>query len=133
MATNPESTDGPRSHKETAVSFLHLVSSGKAREAFGALVGPYFQHHNPYFRGDAQSLMTAMEENAAQNPNKAIAVKHAIEEGDMVAVHFLVHHKPGDRGAAIIHIFRFEGERIAEMWDVGQEVPESSPNENGMF
>ena len=31
------------------------------------------------------------------------------------------------------HIFRFAGDRIVEMWDVGQEVPASSPNTNGMF
>ena len=26
-----------------------------------------------------------------------------------------------------------EGDRIAELWDVGQEVPPDSPNKNGMF
>ena len=26
-----------------------------------------------------------------------------------------------------------EGDRIAELWDVGQEVPADSPNRNGMF
>jgi hypothetical protein len=28
--------------------------------------------------------------------------------------------------------FRFEGERIVELWD-GQPVPEESVNQNGMF
>jgi predicted SnoaL-like aldol condensation-catalyzing enzyme len=32
-----------------------------------------------------------------------------------------------------VHIFRFRGDKIVELWDLGQEVPESSPNENGMF
>ena len=35
--------------------------------------------------------------------------------------------------AAVVHFFRFEKGRIAEMWDVGQEIPSDSPNENGMF
>ena len=26
-----------------------------------------------------------------------------------------------------------EGDRIAELWDVGQEVPAETPNANGMF
>jgi predicted SnoaL-like aldol condensation-catalyzing enzyme len=34
---------------------------------------------------------------------------------------------------AVVHIVRFDGEKIAEMWDVGQAVPADSPNENGMF
>jgi len=32
-----------------------------------------------------------------------------------------------------VHIFRFEGERIAELWDLGQPVPDGSPNEDGML
>ena len=35
--------------------------------------------------------------------------------------------KPGDRGIALVHIFRFEAGRIAELWDIGQPVPENSP------
>jgi len=44
-----------------------------------------------------------------------------------------VRHKKGEPGAAVVHVFRFEGDRIAELWDVGQEVPADSPNQNGMF
>ena len=40
---------------------------------------------------------------------------------------------PNDRGTAAVHIFRFQGDRVIELWDVGQPVPENSPNENGMF
>jgi predicted SnoaL-like aldol condensation-catalyzing enzyme len=34
---------------------------------------------------------------------------------------------------ALVHIFRFEGNLIAELWDIGQAAPENSPNEYGMF
>ena len=34
---------------------------------------------------------------------------------------------------ALVHIFRFEGHRVAELWDIGQAAPDNSPNENGMF
>jgi predicted SnoaL-like aldol condensation-catalyzing enzyme len=120
-------------HKDAAISFLQLVASGKGREAYQKYVGPNFRHHNPFFRGDAQSLMTAMEENAAKNPDKVIEVQRALEDGDLVAVHSRVRQKPGDRGAAVVHIFKFQGDRVVELWDMGQPVPENSPNENGMF
>jgi hypothetical protein len=29
--------------------------------------------------------------------------------------------------------FRFENDRIAELWDIAQEVPAESMNSNGMF
>ena len=119
--------------KEAAVDFLHLVASGNVREAYRKYVGPEFRHHNPYFRSDAKSLMAAMEENAAKNPNKVLEVQRALQDGDLVAVHSHIRQRPGDRGGAAVHIFRFQGDRIVELWDVGQEVPESSPNELGMF
>ena len=120
-------------NKEAAINFLKLASSGKVRDAYSKYVGEGFKHHNPYFEGSADALAAGMEENAQQNPNKSFEVKRAIAEGDLVAVHGHVHHKPGDLGAAVIHIFRFENERIVELWDVGQAVPEASANQYGMF
>ncbi|TYS72494.1 nuclear transport factor 2 family protein [Sutcliffiella horikoshii] len=120
-------------YKEVAISFLELVASGKIQEAFGRHIAPDFRHHNPYFRGDAESLMQAMEENAIQSPNKTLEVKHAIADGNTVAVHSHIKQNPEDLGAAVIHIFRFEGEKIVELWDVGQAIPEESPNEHRMF
>ena len=54
-------------------------------------------------------------------------------DGDLVAVHSRVQHHAEDRGAAVMHLFRFDGDHIAELWDVGQQVPAESPNANGMF
>ena len=121
------------SQKETAISFLRLVSSGKVREAYERFVAENFRHHNAYYRGDRESLMRAMEDNAAKNPNKALDVKLALEDGSHVAVHSHVRQHPQDRGVAVVHLFRFENERIAELWDVGQALPPESPNQYGMF
>ncbi|SFA85187.1 MULTISPECIES: ester cyclase [unclassified Bacillus (in: firmicutes)] len=119
--------------KEKAVSFLQLVASGEVREAYRRYISPDFRHHNPFFQGDADSLMLAMEENAAKNPNKILEVKRVIEEGDNVAVHSHVKQKQDDLGVAVVHIFRFHNNFIVELWDVGQPIPENSPNENGVF
>jgi predicted SnoaL-like aldol condensation-catalyzing enzyme len=121
------------SHKDVAVEFMRLVASGKVREAYEKHVGAGFRHHNPYFRGDAASLMKGMEENAAKNPNKQLEIQCAIQEGDRVAVFSRVRQNPKDRGGALVHIFRFDNDRIVELWDIGQAVPEQSVNENGMF
>lgn len=121
------------SFKEKVVSFLRLVASGNVREAYRGHVGPGFRHHNPFFRGDADSLMLAMEENAEKNPYKSLDVKKAIEEGDLVMVHSHVKQSPEHLGAAVVHIFRFQDGLIVELWDLGQAIPEHSPNENGMF
>ncbi|MBY6050200.1 ester cyclase [Cytobacillus firmus] len=132
MSTEQQSTSN-LSLKEKAVSFLQLVASGQVLEAYKRYISPDFSHHNPYFRGDAESLKLAMEENAKQNPDKKLDVKLAIQENETVAVHSHVKQNPEDLGGAVVHIFRFQDGKIAELWDVGQPIPEESPNENGIF
>ncbi len=121
------------SNKNAAVSFLKLAASGKVHEAYSKFVGAGFRHHNPFFEGSAESLQAGMEANALQNPDKVLEVKRVIADGELVAVHSHVQQKPGERGAAVVHIFRFENGRIVELWDLGQPVPEDSPNQFGMF
>ena len=119
--------------KDRAIEFLQLASSGDARRAFALHAGPAFRHHNPWFHGDAESLMQAMIDNASRMPGKQLDVLRAVQEADLVVVHSRMRPAPDARSVALVHIFRFEQELIAEMWDVAQPEPEASPNESGMF
>jgi predicted SnoaL-like aldol condensation-catalyzing enzyme len=121
------------SRKEVATSFLQLVASGRVSEAYQSYIAPNFRHHNPFFRGDADSLRIGMEEDAAKHPDKVLEFQHALEDGDLVAVHSQVRQSPDDRGAGVVHIFRFQRDRIVELWDLEQPVPEDSPNQMGCF
>ncbi|MEI8331519.1 MAG: hypothetical protein WCF90_07720 [Methanomicrobiales archaeon] len=49
----------------------------------------------------------------------------------MVHSHLVRH--PGDRGIAVIEIFRIEMGKIVEHWDVLQDVPEKPVNSNTML
>jgi predicted SnoaL-like aldol condensation-catalyzing enzyme len=120
-------------HKQIATDFLKLASKGNSREAFSKYVGKNFKHHNIYFKGDGESLMIAMEENARKNPTKVFDIKRSLQDGDLVATHSHVRQKPEDPGAAVVHIFRFENDKITELWDLGQAVPLETVNENGIF
>ena len=119
-------------NKQIAISFLQNASAGKLDEAYRH-VSPSFRHHNPYFAGDAKSLKAGMAEAHEKFPSTTLAVQHVFEEGNLVAVHSRVRHSAETPEIAVVHIMRFEGDRIAEMWDVGMEAPKDSPNENGMF
>jgi len=118
--------------KDLAISFLKNAASGKLDEAY-SLVTSDFRHHNAYFKGDAESLKAGMAGAHQQFPNTQLDVQRAIEEGDVVAVHSRVQHAPDRPLIAVVHIFRCEGDQIAELWDVGMEAPKDSPNENGLF
>jgi predicted SnoaL-like aldol condensation-catalyzing enzyme len=121
------------SNREIAIDFLTRAARGEARDAMQRYAAPDFVHHNPWFAPDAPSLADAMDANARQNPQKELHVQRTIAEGPLVVVHASVRHKPDERPAAVVHIFRFEGGLIWELWDIGQEEPADSPNTAGMF
>lgn len=119
--------------KESAQHFLKLASEGKSREAFKLYVGKQFKHHNAYIKGDAKTLMLAIEEDAKRNPNKIFEIQLTLEDGNLVAVHSRFRQNPNDTDYAVMHIFRFEGDKVAELWDFAQAAPAKMINENGMF
>ena len=119
--------------KEIARDFLNLAATGHSHEAFRLHISPNFKHHNVYFKGDSDTLMLAMEESARLNPNKFFKIHHIIGDQKMVAVHSHVKQSTSDLGVAVVHIFRFESDKIIELWDLGQPVPGKIINENGMF
>ena len=120
------------SRKDQALAFLQRAAFGSVDEAF-AMVAPGFRHHNPYFAAGAEALKAAMGENAIKHPDKTLEVQRALEDGDYVMVHSRIRMQREQQGVAVVHIFRFEDGKIAELWDIGQEVPADSPNGDGMF
>jgi predicted SnoaL-like aldol condensation-catalyzing enzyme len=119
--------------KEVAIEFLRMVATGRVEAAYARFAAADFRHHNPWFRGDAAALAAGMAENAAKFPDKRLEVKQVLQEGGRVAVLSHVRHTPDEPGFAVVHIFRFEDGRIAELWDLAQAVPADMANENGMF
>jgi predicted SnoaL-like aldol condensation-catalyzing enzyme len=119
--------------KDKAIDFLKRASKGDARTAFQLYVSDNFKHHNAYFKGDRETLMIAMEENAVKNPNKIFEIQRALQDGDLVAVHSRVQLTQGDIELSVVHIFRFDDNKIVELWDIGMPVPKEKINENGIF
>jgi predicted SnoaL-like aldol condensation-catalyzing enzyme len=123
----------PSLPKDIATTFLRLAAAGKVDEAYEAFTATDFRHHNPYFASDARALKAGMRDNARQHPDKVFEVQRVIAEGPLVAVHSRVHMPTSGMTIAVVHIFRFENGLIAELWDIGQAVPEGMCNELGMF
>jgi len=133
ITANIKQTNAFMTKKEIAQNFLKLTAKGDSRTAFQLYVADNFNHHNAFFKGDRNTLMTAMEENAVINPNKVFEIQRALEDGDLVAVHSRVQLAQGDIEISVIHIFKFDQDKIIELWDFGQVVPAGIVNENGMF
>lgn len=118
---------------EIATRFLQMCARGDVRAAYEGHVAAHFVHHNPWFPGDRASLLRAMEDSAAAEPNKSFEVKQVIDGGDRVVVHSHLVRAHGDAEYAVVHILRFEAGWIVELWDLVQEIAKDSPNAAGMF
>ncbi len=123
----------PDSHKRAATDFMQLVIAGRIDEAYEKYVDMQGKHHNPYFAAGFPALEQGMKENHVQFPHKQITIKNVLGDGDLVAIHSHIVPSPGQSGVAAVHLFRFQGDRIVELWDCGQPVPADSKNTDGMF
>lgn len=127
------STQETEANRQIAIDFMTQAAAGHARETMRRYAAPDFVHHNPYFASDADSLGTAMDDNHRENPNKRFEILRTIAQGPLVTLHGRVRHKPGDEPAAVVHIFAIQDGQIHELWDVGQDPVEDSPNRAGLF
>ena len=118
--------------KDIAHDFLHMIVAWKVEEAYAKHLSPAFRHHNQYTPWDTAALKQWMIENHENFPTKEYTLHQTITQDDKVVVHGLM--KLNDNlQVAVVHIFRFEGDKIAEMWDVWQVIEANSPNENGIL
>jgi len=119
--------------KSLADCFLKLAASGKVDEAYSKYVDKDFTHHNQYYRGTREALISGMKESSKKSTDKYFEVKTSLQEGDKVVTYSYMKTKPDEMEIAVFHMFKFKNGKIIEMWDVGQIISKESPNQNGMF
>jgi predicted SnoaL-like aldol condensation-catalyzing enzyme len=111
----------------------HELALLQPEEAVAKYIGPNYRQHNPGSADGPKSLVQTMKWFTQNFPELRMETKRIIAEGDLVVLHSHLIMKPGDRGSAVVEIFRLENGKIVEHWDVAQEVPQTSANNNTMF
>ncbi len=124
---------GHKRYENAAVDFLRLAAGGRVEEGYEKYVDLKGKHHNFFFPAGFPTLKKAMMESDEQFPNKKLTVKNVICDGDLVVIHSHIILNPSEKGMAVVHILRFSGGRIVEMWDLGQAIPAEMPNHDGAF
>ncbi|WP_328508032.1 MULTISPECIES: nuclear transport factor 2 family protein [unclassified Streptomyces] len=119
--------------KAVAVRVLKGVFEQGDTNVVDRYVRPDYIQHNPFAPDGAEALKNLGVGFHQRFPDAEYDVKRVISEGDLVVVHSNMVTTPGTRGAAVFDIFRFQDGKIAEHWDVSQNVPETSANGNDMF
>lgn len=103
------------------------------RKAFTDWVHEDYIQHNPIAKDGRDNAIAALEPFWKSMPTLRYTVARVIIEGDLAVVHNKLQMNPADRGSAVVDIFRIEGCKIKEHWDVIQAIPEKSANDHPMF
>jgi predicted SnoaL-like aldol condensation-catalyzing enzyme len=109
------------------------INQRKPEEAVAKYLGPNYRQHNPGAGDGPEPFIETVKRFAQNFPDLRMEPKRIIAEGDYVVLHSHLLLKPGDRGSAVVDIFRLENGKIVEHWDVVQEVPEKTANNSTMF
>jgi predicted SnoaL-like aldol condensation-catalyzing enzyme len=109
------------------------INQRKPEEAVAKYLGPHYRQHNPGAADGPEPFIETVKRFAQIFPELRMEPKRIIAEGNYVVLHSHLILKPGDRGTAVVDIFRLENGKIVEHWDVVQEVPETAKNSNTMF
>ena len=96
-------------------------------------IGDQYIQHNPYVPDGKAPFVDYFTQYFQDNPTAQSTIKRAIADGDLVVLHVHSKENDQDQGKAIVDIFRVENGKIVEHWDVIQDIPEQSANQNSMF
>jgi len=133
IAAGPAWAADPEANKKVVLDFYEKGLNQKDFEAASKHFGSKYIQHNPTAPDGIEGFKAFIAMRKEKFPNARSEIKRAFAEGDFVILHVHSQREPGDRGVAIVDIFRLENGKIVEHWDVIQPVPEKAANDNGMF
>jgi predicted SnoaL-like aldol condensation-catalyzing enzyme len=126
-------TPQEEANKKVVLDLYEKGINQKDFEAAAKDLGPHYTQHNPRAADGAEGFKAFVNFLKAKLPNYHSDIKKVFADGDYVILHVHNVPAPGQRGAAIVDIFRLENGKVVEHWDVRQEIPEKSANNNTMF
>src|SRR5262245_31291345 len=123
----------PEANKKAVLEFYDKALNQKDFDAAAKYFGARYLQHNPGAPDGIDGFKAFIALRKEKFPNARSEIKRAFAEGDYVVLHVHGVREPGERGVAVVDIFRLENGKIVEHWDVVQPVPEKTANNNGMF
>ncbi len=100
--------------------------------AVDRFMAPNYIQHSSMAGTGPEGLKAFLDEQKGLLGKVHHDIKRSFVDGNHVCMHYHVHWADAP-GFAVMDIFRIEGDRIAEHWDVIQPMPEKMLHGNSMF
>lgn len=126
-------TDQERANLDHVIAMYHDVLMALDSSRVDDYISPDYIQHSSLAEPGVQALKDWLDARKADSPDAVQTIHRSFADGDHVIVHVHVARWKGDPGLAVVDIFRCEGGKIAEHWDVIQDMPTEAVNPNSMF
>lgn len=114
-------------------NFWNAVFNEHKISVIDEIVDEKYIQHNPDFKDGRSAFKDGISSFFKEFPNSSAQIKHIGADGDLVFIHNHIKLNADDRGQAAMDIFRVKNGKIVEHWDIIQDIPEKSQNNNTMF
>ena len=125
--------DKREDNKRIILEFYENVVNRRDVAAATKNLGPTYIQHRADAEDGVEGLKTFMLRMRERFPQLHAEVKRVFADGDFVILQVHVVREPGDRGSKHVDIFRLEGGKPVEHWDIDQPIPEHFVHDNGPF
>jgi predicted SnoaL-like aldol condensation-catalyzing enzyme len=125
--------------KRIVSEYFKLIKEGKFKEGL-RFFSSDCKTHNPFVAGNMENIVNAMiaanKDYGPKYPEAQFELKQVLADGEFVAAYTQLMAsptKPAEGGLRQMHLFRFEGDKIVEYWDITQNIMPNTPNPAGSF
>ncbi|HTG01558.1 MAG TPA: nuclear transport factor 2 family protein [Nitrospirota bacterium] len=115
------------------IMFYDQVVNKKDFEAASKYLAPRYIQHNQRAADGAEGLKNFIAQLREKYPQAHSKIKRAFRDGNYVILQVHAVREPGSAGMAVVDIFRLEHGKIAEHWDVHEDILKEPANNNGVF
>ena len=119
-------------NKKLVTTFYQGLIGDKDISAIDKYLDKNFVTHNPNMPDGSDALKKAFSSDFVNTPKIKVDFRHIAADGDFVFLHMKMKN-PAGKYEAVADIFKVKNNKIVELWDVIQEVPDKSKNPHPMF
>ena len=120
-------------NRKLVIEFYDRFFNRHETEEAARVVADDYRQHNPEVPDGKAPFLSFFTGFFKDNPNSKARIVRSSTDGDLVWLHIHSTNGEKDNGQAVVDIFRVADGKIVEHWDVIQNVPETSANQNTMF
>jgi predicted SnoaL-like aldol condensation-catalyzing enzyme len=120
-------------HRRRLLQKKSALFEGRVEDAFRLYAVPTYCQHNPLIEDGMEGVKKFVTWIMSNYPDARGEIKRVFADGDHVILHSHWHGLSDNPRGEVVDIFRLEGGKVLEHWDVIQPIPETSANANTMF